>query len=112
MSTQAKIRFLVLNRVNQVIRPKDENLPGMSAKELKAAGEIPKQYSPSFINEATARDFAEGLALKYKGQRFYVATILAGVSHGETVWSEAVPVDGLADNATADDMPADGEPNE
>lgn len=111
MSLSAKVRYLVLNRTNQVIKPRDENLPGMAAAELKAAGEIPKKFSPSFINEQTARDFAEGLALKYKGENFYVAQVIAGVTKGDVQWSEATPVESLDDSATAADLD-DGTDNE
>lgn len=114
MSLTAKVRFLVLNRTNQVIKPRDENLAGMTAAELKAQGEIPKKFSPSFIKEETARNFAEGLAHKYPGERFYVAMVLAGVTKGGVSWSEAEPVDALDDSNTAsviDDLD-DGTDNE
>ena len=111
MSLNTKTRFLVMNRTNQAIKPRDERLPGMSAEELKASGDIPKKYSPSFVREETARAFAEGLALKYPGQNFYVAEVIAGVAKGNVSWSEASPVDGLDDADTAADLD-DGSDNE
>lgn len=97
MSLNTKTRFLVMNRTNQVIKPRDEKLGGaLDAGALKAAGEIPKKHSPSFINEGTARDFAEALANKYPKQRFYVAEVVAGCVKDEVSWSEAAPVE-LAD---------------
>lgn len=73
------VRFLVLNRTNQVVRPKDENISGFEPAALKAAGEIPKKYSPSFANEGTAKAFGAALAAKYPGERFYLAKVTAGV---------------------------------
>jgi len=55
MSLNAKIRHLVMNRTNQAIAPRDELLDGFDPADLKARGEIPKKYSPSFVNEGTAR---------------------------------------------------------
>lgn len=111
MSLNAKIRHLVLNRTNQVIAPRDEMLDGFDPADLKARGEIPKKYSPSFVKEATARSFAEALAVKYPGEHFYVSKILAGVASQEVAWSEATPVTSLADEATADVLD-DGTDNE
>jgi hypothetical protein len=106
MSLNTKIRYLVLNRTNQAVAPRDEMLEGYDPADLKASGEIPKKFSPSFVNEATARGFAEALALKYGGERFYVAKVLAGVQSEAVAWSEASPVTSLADTATADDLAA------
>lgn len=111
MSLNAKIRHLVMNRTNQVIAPRDEGLEGYDPADLKARGEIPKKFSPSFVNEETARGFAAALALKYEGERFYVAKVLAGVEAGKVAWSEASPVGSLADTATAADLD-DGSDNE
>lgn len=111
MSLSAKIRHLVMNRTNQVIAPRDEMLSGFDPACLKASGEIPKKYSPSFVNEATARAFAQALATKYPGERFYVARVLAGVEAATVNWSEATPVASLADTATASDLD-DGTDNE
>lgn len=110
MSLSTKIRHLVMNRTNQAIAPRDENLPGFDAADLKARGEIPKKFSPSFVNEGTARDFAAALATKYEGERFYVAKVIAGCEAAAVSWSEAVPVGSLADTATAEDL--DDSPNE
>jgi hypothetical protein len=107
----AKIRYLVLNRTNQVIRPRDENLPGLDAATLKAEGEIPKKFSPSFLNEDKAREFAAALATKYAGERFYVAMVVAGVTSQSLTWSEAEPVDGLLDENTAADLGTDADVN-
>lgn len=111
MSISAKTRFLVMNRTNQAIPPRAENLAGYLPADLKAAGEIPKKFSPSFVNEGTARGFAAALATKYPGQRFYVAEIVAGCVKSDVAWSEATPVAGLLDEATADDLD-DGTVNE
>jgi hypothetical protein len=111
MSLNAKIRYLVLNRTNQAIAPRDENIAGFLPADLKTAGEIPKKFSPSFVNEDTARGFAGALALKYPGERFYVAMVLAGVVKGDLTWSEAEPVDLLDDTSVATDLGND-EPNE
>lgn len=110
----AKIRFLVMNRTNQVIAPRDEQLAGYIPAELKASGDIPKKFSPSFTNEAKARGFAEALALKYGGENFYVSKVIAGVSTATVNWSEAVPVTALADTnlAADDDGLDDGSDNE
>jgi hypothetical protein len=106
MSLNAKIRHLVMNRTNQAIAPRDELLDGFDPADLKARGEIPKKYSPSFVNEGTARGFAAALAAKYPGERFYVAKVVAGCTKSDVQWSEATPVTSLADEATADDLGA------
>jgi hypothetical protein len=72
------VRHLVLNRTNQVIAPRDEMLPGFDPAALKAAGKIAKKYSPSFLDEGTAKAFGAALAAKYPGERFYLAKITAG----------------------------------
>lgn len=73
------VRYLVLNRTNEVIAPRDEMLPGFDPAALKAAGEIAKKFSPSFKNKSKAEAFGAALAGKYPGERFYLAQIVAGV---------------------------------
>ncbi len=111
MSLSPKIRHLVMNRTNQAIAPRDEMLAGYLPADLKAAGEIPKKYSPSFINESKAREFAQALALKYSGENFYVAKIVAGVTAASVQWADAVPV-GSVDDATLAVDCDDDSPNE
>lgn len=108
MSLNAKIRFLVMNRTNQAIAPRDEMIEGFDPAALKADGEIPKKYSPSFVNEATARAFAQALAGKYPGENFYVAKVLAGVTASSVTWSEASPAT-LGDDAPCCTMDTDNE---
>lgn len=72
------VRYLVLNRTNEVIAPRDENVAGMDAATLKAQGEIAKKFSPSFKNKATAEKFGAALASAYPGERFYLAQVIAG----------------------------------
>lgn len=110
MALSAKIRYLVLNRTNQVIAPQDEDIEGMDKRTLKAAGEIPKQFSPSFQNKATAQKFACALAAKYEGERFYVAQVLGGAVVETASWTDAT-AGVLHDEATASDLD-DGEVNE
>lgn len=108
------VRFLVLNRTNEVITPRDENIAGMDAASLKASGEIAKKFSPSFKNKVTAQKFGAALAAKYPGERFYLAQIVAGVvvepATGPWVDTGAA----LHDEATAEDLDGDddGTPNE
>lgn len=111
MALSTKTRFLVMNRTNQVIAPRDEMLPGFLPADLKASGDIPKKYSPSFVKEDKARDFAGALASKYEGQRFYVSEVIAGCEAASISWSEATPVTGLADESLAADL-EDGSDNE
>lgn len=111
MALSAKIRFLVLNRTNEVIAPRDEDIAGMDPASLKASGEIPKKFSPSFQNKATAQKFACALAAKYAGERFYVAQVLGGaVVESPATWADAT-TGVLHDEATAEDLD-DGEVNE
>ena len=103
------VRYLVMNRINEVVFPKDENVPGYLAKDLKARGELSKMISPSFKNEATAKGFGAALAGKYPGQRFYLAKVIAGVcvepQDGPWVATGAT----VRDDATAADLDTDGE---
>jgi hypothetical protein len=98
----AKIRYLVLNRTNEVIAPRDENLPDFDPAALKAAGEIPKKFSPSFTNKDTAKAFASALAAKYGGDRFYVAQVLGGAVVETSSWTDAVSGE-LYDEILVDD---------
>lgn len=104
------VRFLVLNRTNQVIAPKAENLPGFEPAALKAAGEIPKKYSPSFANEGTAKAFGAALAAKYAGERFYLAKVTAGVMIEPAAGPWVATGTALADEhmAEGDDESLDG----
>lgn len=113
MALSPKIRYLVMNRTNQVIAPRDEMLEGYDPADLKAAGDIPKKFSPSFTNEAKARGFAEALAKAYEGQNFYVTKVIAGVTTSSVQWADATPVTALADESLVeDDGLADGTDNE
>lgn len=113
MALAAKIRYLVMNRTNEVIAPRDEEVEGFNAADLKAAGEIPKKFSPSFQNEGTAKRFACALAAKYPGERFYVAKVLGGavVEPQLGAWSDASS-GVLHDTELAPDEMDDGTPNE
>jgi hypothetical protein len=98
------VRYLVLNRTNEAVVPRDENLPGFAAADLKASGDIRKKYSPSFMNEGAAKAFGAALAAKYPGQTFYLATITAGclVEPATGPW---VPTGaGIADETLAEDV--------
>lgn len=111
MSLNAKVRYLVLNRTNEAIAPRDELIAGFDPAALKAAGEIPKKFSPSFQNLAKAKAFCQALAAKYPGERFYVTQVLGGaVVEAPSVWSDARP-GMLHDENLADDVD-DGTPNE
>lgn len=106
----SKIRYLVMNRTNEVIAPRDEMLAGFDPADLKAAGEIPKKFSPSFKNEGTAKRFSCALAAKYPGEAFYVSKVLGGAKVEPVLgaWSDAVAGE-LHDEALAED---NGTPNE
>lgn len=112
MALLPKIRYLVMNRTNQVIAPRDEELDGFDPADLKASGEIPKKFSPSFKSADTAKGFASALASKYPGERFYVAMVLGGavVEPNPAPWSDAVAGE-LHDEQTADALD-DGTANE
>lgn len=111
MALNAKVRYLVLNRTNETIAPRDEMIAGFDPAALKAAGEIPKKFSPSFRNLAKAKAFCQALASKYPGERFYVSQVLGGaVVESPSAWSDARPGE-LHDEALADDED-DGSPNE
>lgn len=111
MSLNAKVRYLVMNRLNEAIAPRDEMISGYDPADLKARGEIPKKFSPSFANLATAKGFCQALASKYQGERFYVAQVLGGaVVEAPSTWSDARP-GVLHDETLADDVDGD-EPNE
>lgn len=87
----SSVRYLVMNRTNEVIAPRDENLPGFDPADLKAAGMLPKKFSPSFASadgENGAKAFAQALAAEYKGERFYVAKIVGGAVDAPT-WVDA-----------------------
>jgi hypothetical protein len=108
------VRFLVLNRTNEVIAPRDEDIAGMDAATLKAQGEIRKKYSPSFKNKATAQKFGAALAAKYPGENFYLAQVVAGVKVEPATgpWVEtgtALHDENLAEDLDGED---DGTPNE
>lgn len=103
------VRFLVMNRTNQVIAPKDENLAGFEPKALKAAGEIPKQYSPSFKNRAKAEAFGAALAAKYPGERFYLSQVVAGCMVEPKVGPWVATGTTLRDDATAEDLDGEGD---
>ncbi len=108
----AKIRFLVMNRTNEVIAPRDEQLAGFDPAALKAAGELPKKYSPSFKSEGKAKAFAGALAAKYGGERFYVAKVIGGAVATNVTWSDAT-VGELHDEVTAEECDSDDDgPNE
>jgi hypothetical protein len=80
------VRHLVLNRTNQAVAPRDENLPGFEPAALKAAGEIRKKFSPSIKSESVAKAFGAALASKYPGERFYLAKIVAGCMVEQGPW--------------------------
>lgn len=112
MALNAKVRYLVMDRTNQVIAPRDEDIAGYDPAALKAAGEIPKKFSPSFQNLAKAKAFCQALAGKYPGERFYVTQVLGGaVVEAPTTWADARP-GALHDENLADDVEDDGSPNE
>jgi hypothetical protein len=101
------VRYLVMNRTNQPVRAKDENIPGFLARDLKARGILKKMVSPSFLDEGVAKGFGAALAAKYPGQRFYLAKITAGcvVEPQQGPW---VPTGGaVADDNTAADLDTD-----
>jgi hypothetical protein len=107
----SKIRYLVMNRTNEVVAPRDEMLAGFDPAALKASGEIPKKFSPSFKNKGTAQKFAGALAAKYGGQTFYVAQVIGGSVATNVTWSDAVAGE-LHDDALADTDEDDDAPNE
>ena len=108
----SKIRYLVMNRTNEVIAPRDEKLAGFDPAALKAAGEIPKKFSPSFKSKAKAQSFAGALAAKYGGQTFYVAQVIGGSVATNVTWSDAVAGELHDESVTEEDLDDDGEPNE
>ena len=111
MALNAKTRYLVMNRLNEAIAPRDEMLTGYDPADLKRRGEIPKKFSPSFANLGTAKGFCQALASKYPGERFYVSQVLGGaVVETPSAWSDA-RVGALHDENLADDVDGD-EPNE
>lgn len=62
-------RFLVLDRTNTAQRPDQHgvHLPGVQGDK-----------SPSFLSEDSAKAFADILAAKNVGQKYYLAEIKAG----------------------------------
>lgn len=61
-------RYLVLNSKNEAQRPCDH---GVHLPDLQG------EKSPSFLKEGSAKAFADLLAEKNKGDRFYLAEIMA-----------------------------------
>lgn len=112
MGLNKSVRFLVLNRTNEVIAPKDEDIAGMDAATLKAQGAIPKKYSPSFKTKESAQKFGAALAGKYPGERFYLAQVIAGCVVEPATGPWVATGTALHDEATAEDLDGDGEPNE
>jgi hypothetical protein len=106
------VRYLVLNRTNEVVAPRDEDIAGMDAATLKAQGEIAKKFSPSFKNKGTAEKFGGALAAKYPGERFYLAQVIAGcvVEPQNGPWVATGTA--LHDEVLADDIDGDDAPNE
>ena len=100
-------RFLVMNRLNEVVFPKDEEIPGYLARDLKARGEISKMISPSFKNEGTAKGFGGALAAKYPGERFYLAKVIAGCVVEPATGPWVATGAALADDNTAEDLDGD-----
>lgn len=108
----SSVRYLVMNRTNEVIAPRDENLPGFAPAALKASGMLAKQFSPSFKSDegATgAKAFARALAAQYKGERFYVAKVIGGAVDAPT-WVDAG--NAVGDTVTAADIDTDTDENE
>ena len=105
----SSVRYLVMNRTNEVIAPRDENLPGFDPGALKASGDLPKKFSPSFTKEAKAKAFAQALASAYAGERFYVAKVIGGAVDAPT-WVDAGAA--VGDTATAADIDTDTDDNE
>lgn len=60
-------RFLVLNSSNEALRPCDYgvHLPGLQSEK-----------SPSFLVKDSAKQFADILANKNKGDRFYLVEVM------------------------------------
>lgn len=102
------VRFLVLNRTNQAVRPKDENIPGQTAAELKAAGKIGKKYSPSFLTEQSAKEFGAALAAKYPGERFYLVKVIAGCMVEPATGPWVATGTAVADETLAADLDGEG----
>lgn len=110
------VRYLILNRTNEAVLPRDENIAGMDAATLKAAGEIPKKFSPSFKNKTTAQKFGAAVAAKYPGERFYLVQVVAGcmVEPATGPWvptgAAALHDEHMADGAdTSNDEAVDGD---
>lgn len=101
------VRYLVMNRTNEVIAPRDESLAGFDPAALKAAGEIPKKFSPSFKNKAKAEAFGAALASKYPGERFYLAQIVAGCVVEPATGPWVATGTALADEHLAGDVESD-----
>lgn len=101
------VRFLVLNRTNQAVAPRDEMISGFDPAALKAAGEISKKFSPSFKNENKAKEFGAALAKKYPGERFYLAKITAGVMVEPSTGPWVATGTAVADEVTAEDLDGD-----
>lgn len=101
------VRFLVLNRTNQAVAPRDENIAGQSAAELKARGDIRKKYSPSFMNKEAAQKFGAALAAKYPGENFYLAEITAGCVVEPKTGPWVATGTALADETLAEDIDSD-----
>lgn len=101
------VRFLVLNRVNEAVFPKDEEIPGMTAAQLKATGAISKKISPSFKNKEDAQKFGAAVAAKYPGERFYLAQVIAGVMVEPATGPWVATGTALHDDTTAEDLDGD-----
>lgn len=101
------VRFLVMNRTNQVVAPKDEDIQGFDPASLKATGAIRKKYSPSFMSEAKAKEFGAALAAKYPGQNFYLAKVEAGVRVEPATGPWVATGTTLRDDATAEEIDTD-----
>ena len=93
-SNTPKTRFLILNRVNVAILPRDNEY---STDDVAAA------HSPSFTSKEKAMEFGTFLADENPGERFYLARIESvACTPTSTIWLDTVPAS-CDDECSGDD---------
>ncbi len=94
MSAFPKTRFVILDRTNVAMIPRDEGYP---------TDDVQAGYSPSFLDKEKAMQFGTFLADEQKGERFYLARIEAvACTPTGTVWLDTVPAPAGATDETAE----------
>jgi hypothetical protein len=94
-----RIRFLVLDRTNTPVRPCDSGLHLPDVQNAK---------SPSLLSEETAKKFAQLLAQRNKGERYYVARVLGGAVAHDNLDAKLAKADDTAP-VTWSDATAEGD---